>query len=36
MNERYQMYGFEITTDPLFQNKKYGITPELAGQLETL
>jgi hypothetical protein len=36
MNERYQVYGYEITTDPSFQNKKYGVTPELAGQFESL
>ena len=36
MNERYQVYGYEITTDPSFLNKKYGVTPELAGQFETL
>jgi tetratricopeptide (TPR) repeat protein len=36
MNERYKIYGYEITTDSSFQNKKYGITPELASQLDTL
>jgi hypothetical protein len=36
MKEHFQMYGYEITTDPSFQNKKYGVTPELAGQFENL
>jgi hypothetical protein len=36
MKERFQMYGYEITTDPSFQNKKYGVTSELARQFETL
>lgn len=29
MKERYKTYGYEITTDPSFQNKRYGVTPEL-------
>ena len=36
MNERFIKYGYEITTDTTFQNKRYGITPELDRQLERL
>lgn len=36
MKERFVKYGYEITTDPTFQNKRYGIPPELDRQLERL
>ncbi len=36
MKNSYEAYGYYITTDPQFQNKRYGVTPELAGQLKTL
>jgi hypothetical protein len=36
MNTRYLESGCHITTDPKFQNKRYGIPPELEKQLEEL
>lgn len=36
MEERFKTYGYKITTDPQFQNKRFGITPELNRQLESL
>jgi tetratricopeptide (TPR) repeat protein len=36
MNEQFQLDGFEITKDPKFQNKKYGITSELESQFASL
>lgn len=36
MEDRYKSFGFEITTDPSFQNKRYGVTPELEKLLGTL
>jgi hypothetical protein len=34
MKNQFAKYGFQITTDPHFQNEKYGITPELKWQPE--
>ena len=36
MTSRYKSFNYEITTDPEFLNDKFGITPELFRQLETL
>jgi len=36
MSERIVKSGYHITTDPQFQNKRYGIPPELEKQLEKL
>lgn len=36
MSEQFIKYGYYITTDSSFQNKRYGIPPELEKQLETL
>lgn len=36
MKEQYIISGYHITTDPDFQNEKYGVTPELQEQLEDL
>jgi len=36
MTSRYKSYTYEITTDPEFLNDKFGITPELFRQFETL
>jgi len=36
MEDRLKAYGYQITTDSQFQNIKYGITPELDKQLESL
>lgn len=36
MEDRYKGLGFEITTDPSFQNRRYGVTPELEKLLGTL
>jgi len=36
MTRRYKSFSYEITTDPEFLNKKFGITPELFRQFETL
>ena len=36
MSEQFIKHGYHITTNPSFQNKQYGIPPELEKQLETL
>ena len=36
MTSRYKSFSYEITTDPEFMNDKFGITPELFRQFETL
>jgi hypothetical protein len=36
MSEQIVKSGYHITTDPQFQNKRYGIPPELEKQLEKL
>lgn len=36
MKDRFKTYGYEITTDPKFQNKQYGISPQLGKQLGSL
>ena len=36
MTGRYKSFTYEITTDPEFLNDKFGITPELFRQFETL
>ncbi|MDA3930130.1 MAG: DUF1186 domain-containing protein [Prolixibacteraceae bacterium] len=36
MTKQYKKYNYQITTDPDFQNKRFGITPELNRQLESL
>ena len=36
MTGRYKSFTYEITTDPEFLNEKFGITPELFRQFETL
>ena len=36
MNKQFIKCGYNITTDPRFQNKKYGVTPILERQLEYL
>jgi tetratricopeptide (TPR) repeat protein len=36
MKDQYQILGYHITTDPKFQNEKYGVKPELERQLENL
>jgi hypothetical protein len=36
MKDQFIVGGYQITTDPLFQNKRFGITPELSAQLESL
>ncbi|HNW91034.1 MAG TPA: DUF1186 domain-containing protein [Bacteroidales bacterium] len=36
MGEQFKISGYNITTDPEFQNKKFGISPELFRQLESL
>lgn len=36
MEDRYRVLGFEITTDPSFQDQRYGVTPELKKLLGTL
>jgi hypothetical protein len=36
VKSRYKSFSYEITTDPEFMNGKFGITPGLARQLETL
>ena len=28
MENQFKTYGYHITTDPTFQNEKFGITPE--------
>lgn len=33
MEDKFKAYGYQITTDPQFQNKRLGISPELAKQL---
>jgi tetratricopeptide (TPR) repeat protein len=36
MKDRFTTYGYSITTDPQFQNKRYGITPQLVKLLGSL
>jgi len=36
MENQFKTYGYHITTDPTFQNEKFGITPELEKQFEQL
>lgn len=36
MIEQYTISGYNITTDPQFQNERYGNSPELAKQIEIL
>jgi len=36
MKEQFIVNGYNITTNPKFQNKRYGITPELDKQLGSL
>lgn len=36
MEDRYKIFGYEITTDSQFQSKRFGVTPELSRQLEAL
>lgn len=36
MEDRYKVLGFKITTDPSFQNQRYGVPPELSKLLGTL
>jgi tetratricopeptide (TPR) repeat protein len=36
MAEQYKISGYHITSDAQFLNERYGIAPELAGQLENL
>ncbi|MDQ3050368.1 MAG: hypothetical protein M3Q95_05740, partial [Bacteroidota bacterium] len=36
MKNKFSVSGFQITTDPQFQNKRYGITRELEKQFEQL
>jgi len=36
MTENYTISGYNITTDPYFQNHRFGYTTELTKQLETL
>lgn len=36
MEERFEYYGYELTNDPEFLNKKSGITPDLFRQMESL
>jgi tetratricopeptide (TPR) repeat protein len=36
MNKQFIKCGYNITTDPRFQNKKYGVTPVLESQMEYL
>jgi hypothetical protein len=36
MSSRYKSFTYEITTNPEYLNDKFGITPELFRQFETL
>jgi tetratricopeptide (TPR) repeat protein len=36
MRQQFNIGGYHITTDPQFQNERFGITPELTRQLESL
>ena len=36
MSERYKSFDYEITDDPEFMNDKFGITPELFRQLDSI
>jgi len=36
MKNKLKTYGYNITTDPQFQNKRFGITPELQKQFTSL
>ncbi len=36
MENRYKLVGYNITTEPKYNNQKYGVTPELEKQMETL
>jgi tetratricopeptide (TPR) repeat protein len=36
MKDQFTTYGYSITTDPQFQNKRYGITPQLVKLLGSL
>jgi tetratricopeptide (TPR) repeat protein len=36
MKNQFEKFGYHITTDNAFQNKRYGITPDLERQLESL
>ncbi len=36
MNQQFTVSGYNITTDPQFQNERFGNSPELAKQMETL
>ncbi len=36
MEEKFKISGYHFTTDPTFQNKKYGVSPELEKQFEQL
>lgn len=36
MKEQFTISGYNITTDPQFQNERFGNVPELVKQMETL